>query len=275
MDTLANKQICNTCIESLIDRKRLSSEGEHHVLTCKGCKAVINTMGAIALQGSAYSEDLTGIKFRLMQKLVPMLPSKESISRKETSLPNRLIPWLLSFSVAGAFLIMFAIFQHTPTPKMNNRVVVGQCLSAKTFRISMNCGEMKIISLDDPVTLTKTDTATIHIPDGSRLKVRGPARLNINPRGFHLVEGYVLAKVKKGKVPFISTTPQGQIRVLGTIYTCETTRDKTLVTLIKGSVKVIPDYGSPTILKPRDTAILKLKSDISVVRDNIPPINRE
>lgn len=276
MDTPKTENTCDRCIEYLIDRQPLSKEEQQHVVSCKDCKSVINTMGAIALQGSVYDEDFSGLKLRLMKKLVPQMAKCANSVATNSSMFSQILPWLLSFTVVGAMLVMFGIF--SPGASVNNHngeKASVRVASVSTFKIAINGETPRTISLDEPVAISDKQKALITIPDGSKLEVKGPARLNINPRGFHLVSGFLTAKVKKGKTPFISTTPQGQIRVLGTIYDCNVEKEKTTVRLKRGSVKIIPDYGSPVILKPGESSTMSLSPKEKPETERIPPIDSE
>ena len=275
MENQKTENTCSICIERLIDREPLSQDFQKHVISCKSCKAVINTMGAIALQGSAYSEDLSGLKLQLMKKLVPLMSATKSSKMVEASGFSKVIPWFLSFAVVGAMLVMFGVFNPGVINKPCVKNASTQIASVSTFKIALNSEKEKLVSLDEPIVMTNNDKAVITIPDGSQLEVQGPARLNINPRGFHLVTGFVTAKVKKSKIPFISTTPHGQIRVLGTIYTCKVAKSKTTVSLKRGSVKVIPDYGRPVVLKPGESTSFSLSPKNKPETETIPPIDSE
>ena len=276
MSNLKNKKICEQCVDAIIERQPLSDTCRQHIVSCDSCKTVINTLGAIALQGSAYNEDLTALKLKVFKHLIPIMEATKVKIAPEQSIISKFFPWFMSFALAGLMLVMFVIVHPRQIQNItnnNNNKILGILTSPDTFKMALNNTAVKNVSLDEPVILSPKDKAVIIIPDGSELDVKGPARLNINPRGFHLITGFLTAKVKKGKIPFISTTPQGQIQVMGTIYNCKVAKGKTTVSLKRGLVKVIPDNGKPILLKPGEsTTICSLPCFHS---ESIPPINKE
>ena len=178
--------------------------------------------------------------------------------------------------MAGAALVLAIALTmpsvQPPSPKDLSKQALPIVLT-QNFKLSVNDGPVKEISLDNPVALFAGERAVITVPDGSVLKAEGPARLTLTPQGFHLASGFLTASVAKESKEFIGTTPHGQIIVLGTVFSCNSTAQKTIVKVIEGKVKVKPDQGPEKILKAGETA--EMLGETADESETIPSIDSE
>ncbi|GAB4271484.1 MAG: hypothetical protein Kow0029_09230 [Candidatus Rifleibacteriota bacterium] len=274
------RELTNTCkntIEQIIDGKELTEESKAHTSSCKSCQLVISTTKEIVENGEPanFSDLYPDLKQKVMKRLVPVMNQKFK-AQKPTSIFSE---HFFRFVFAGAAIILAFIAivpkVHRPLPEKKTYLSSDAINSAQVFEISVNGNTAIKSSLDNPVSLFANETAEITIPDGSSLKVRGPARLAICPRGFHLIEGSLTAKVARGNTKFTGTTPHGKIEVLGTVFSCESTAQKTVVKVIEGKVKVIPDIGTAVTLTAGESTEMMTSDAVSSDSETIPSIDSE
>jgi hypothetical protein len=219
-----------------------------------------------------YSKEFPGLKARVLKRLQPVLEQKYQKTAERSIFSS----WFFRFALIGAAVILLVVIQFNAGTRVANKQKPALPIQlSQGFRISVNKKPAQQVSMDNPVSLFKSEKAVITLPEGSRLKVQGPARLSISPRGFHLTRGALTAEVSKRPETFTGTTPHGKIEVLGTIFSCETTPNKTTVRVVQGKVKVIPDKGKHEILKAGDSTEMKNKKGISAASETIPSIDSE
>lgn len=269
---------CQTSIDQVMNENSLNADMQAHVGSCEGCQTTIATLNAISENGAPadYSCEFPGLKQRVLRAIKPIM--KAQYAQESSGSPFS--GWVFRLVFAGTALVLLLaavspIWQQSPgkdSPKPNGAV---QMTSAKSFKISVDGKPFTESSIDNPVSLFSGETASIKTPDGSLLKVKGPTRLNVTPRGFHLLSGSLVAEVVKDSTAFIGTTPHGQIEVLGTVFSCDSSAQKTIVKVFAGKVKVTPDCGLPVILKPGDFTEMTSNAAVSSGSETIPSIDSE
>lgn len=274
--------ICQKCREAIsgseADLLRDPSL-QQHLATCPECAHLLNTIGHLRQQGSAFAgESYSELKIRIMQRLEPALQQRRNTAAEPARPPVVTGSWVLKLASLFCIAILgIVLIYQNPAPVEHGPASVQQpVISAAptSFMITLNSGTPTQVSLDNPVSLFNGDSAVINVPDGSTLHVTGPARLNVCPRGFHLLQGQLKAEVIAGKGEFIATTPHGQITVLGTVFTVVTDQRRTLVEVISGRVKVAGDNHTETILNAGEKTEM-YQPGISSETETIPAVDSE
>lgn len=269
-----NPQTTANCEHALDMAMNGDSQGQQHIESCPDCQAMLATIDKIKTTAAPanHSKDFPELKFKLMQRLAPIVKQKFREEKTESFIQS----WFFKLSLAGAALIL-AIALTIPSLQAPSQKVLSKpplpIVLTQNFKISVNNGPVKEVSLDNPIALFAGEKAEITVPDGSVLKAEGPARLNVTPRGFHLASGFLSASVAKESKEFVATTPHGKITVLGTIFSCNSTAQKTVVKVIEGKVKVKPDHGAEKILSVGETT--EMLADTADVSETIPSIDSE
>ncbi|MEM1383091.1 MAG: FecR domain-containing protein [Pseudomonadota bacterium] len=88
--------------------------------------------------------------------------------------------------------------------------------------------------------------ASIALPDGSRATLNTASAIDVAfgsaGRQVTLLAGEALFEVQSDPSrPFIVTTPQGTVRVTGTVFSVRSTAEATRVVVVEGSVTIAPD----------------------------------
>jgi hypothetical protein len=272
---MTTDNLTNTCIETLeqvIDEK--VPVATQHLETCETCKQISTTAHAIKTSGAPadYSDEFPGLKQRIMHKIEPVFRARY---QQTSSVSDMFSAWGLKLALAGAaFLVLFAMFSSPRMPvSLDHSDTPLPIKLVQTFKMTINEGPKIDKSMDAPVTLDSDQIAEIIVPDGSTLTVSGPAKLNVFPRGFHLIEGNLIAKVTKSRKDFKATTPHGKISVLGTIFSCDTTSRRTTVKVLQGKVRVTPDQGQSIILTAGEST--EMQNKIITDSETIPSIDSE
>jgi hypothetical protein len=278
MTSINNNRMCHEAINSVIS-ENATTEQKNHVCSCDFCKSQIGVISAIKATGSLPTEDFSALKGRILKKLAPIMEEKKLASKSpQTSSIKSWFSWGFGAALAGAFLVLM-LSNNPHIPKSVNTTINpanSTSLSNKCFQIAINNENNKTISLDNPVSIFEKETALITIPDGSKIKAVGPARLSIMERGFHILNGKIEVSVVPGKKKFVGTTPHGQITVLGTVFSCDVTSDKSDIFVTKGKVRVDPDNGKSQILTAgQKIAITTNPSAILNLKEKVPPIATE
>ncbi len=279
MTSTKHNRICIEALDSLLSESA-TPEQKQHVCSCDFCKSQIGVISEIRAVGAIPSQDYSALKGRILNKLSPIMEAKrEAAKANPRSLSTSWLSWFFGAALTGAFLIL--MLSNSPDiPKKRDLVVNPSnrfaSLSNKSFLITVNEEKEKTISLDNPVSLFKNDTALITIPDGSKIKAVGPARLSISERGFHILNGKIEVSVVPGPKKFIGTTPHGQITVLGTVFNCNVTSEKSEISVSRGKVQVQPDCGKTQILTAgQKTTISGNPTAIINLKERVPPIATE
>jgi len=272
MTSPEHKTSCENQIERFLAGENPDRD---HLESCEQCRQMIATIAAIKKDAAPANPALEfpHLKAAVMKRLKPVLKSKFAEERSESFLHS----WFFKLALgAAAFVLLLSMTLPVLRQKAPDQTVVRNSLPivlTQNFKISVNGQAEKEVSLDNPVSLFAGEAAQITLPDASTLKVDGPARLSIAPRGFHLASGFLTASVCKGKGTFVATTPHGQIEVLGTVFSCDSTAQKTVVKVIEGKVKVKPDQGSEQVLSAGETA--EMHNEVSTGSETIPSIDSE
>ncbi len=263
----------NTCHET-IEQVINDQEANPHLETCESCQIMAQTTRAIKKVGKPadYEKDFPGLKEKVLHRIIPIF--KKRFQAEKSNEASFFSGWVFKLAIATAAVVMFFALTFRPTgpgPVKNPDYLPIKLM--QTFKMSVNAKPLIEVSIDSPVSLFEGETAQIMVPDGSKLKVNGPARLSIMPRGFHLISGSLVAEVTRSNSSFTATTPHGKIEVLGTIFSCVSTSQKTTVKVIQGKVKVSPDKGSAVIIAAGETA--EMNSKESSDSETIPSIDSE
>jgi len=159
-------------------------------------------------------------------------------------------------------------------------------LSNNTAGINLNQVNKREISylsdgVDKPVQKDSVKYNSVTIPAGERFAVvlsdgskvylnsnsyiRYPVNFSGDTRDVTLV-GRAYFDVAKSKIPFVVTTSDMKVEVLGTSFDVESRKNgkNTSVILVEGSVKVIADGHSKIITPNEKLSIDRLKRDISI-----------
>jgi hypothetical protein len=271
MTSPETKSVCENTVEQAIDG---CSIDQNHVQNCRECRAVIATISAIKAAPVPDEVVFPALKQKVMLRLTPILKEKYSEERAVSFMQS----WFFRLGIAGASLILviaMALPWFRQVPAVTRHHSELPIVLTQVFQMSVNGGEMKEVSLDNPISLFSGEAAEIRVPDGSILKVQGPARMSVAPRGFHLASGYLTASVTSSNKAFVATTAHGQIQVLGTVFSCDSTAQKTVVTVIEGKVKIKPDHGPEKILSAGETAEMRNGKENATDSETIPSVDSE
>lgn len=277
MKDVKHSKICQDLLESVVDRQSPDGRLLQHASNCPECQQSLTTLELLRQEGTAYGDEShPELKLKLIRKLAPIVTSRASEAKPSTV--GILAPlWKLALAFA-VIIIALATMLHQPPSAVTPPPVTPQMASLPqqhSFTISVNGGEIRLVSLDNPVALFGNDSGEITLPDQSRLLVQGPARLTLAPRGFHLLQGHVKAEVARGSEEFAATTPHGIITVLGTVFVCETHSRFTTVEVLSGKVRVSSDNAPEIILGPGEKSRMGLQTAGSTETGTIPSLDRE
>jgi hypothetical protein len=279
MKSQQTTEMCQKCLEALTGSEKHLHDPEclAHLESCPACAQMLTAIEHLRHEGSAFAGDShPDLKMRIMRSLEPALAQRRTGSNPATSTAGRSWFWQLLSGVAVLMIAVISlIVTRPPTVVDPPAPVLVTARTPTTFKMVINGKAPTQVSLDNPVSLFADESAAITIPDGSTLQVSGPARLNILPRGFHLVQGRLQADVAKGGGEFICSTPHGQITVLGTVFKVETDQRKTLVEVVSGRVRVQADGQAPIILEAGAHTELHHPESISTQTETIPAVDSE
>ncbi len=279
MTSQQTTEMCQKCLEALTGSEQQLHHPEilAHLESCPSCAQMLSTIEHLHREGSAFvGESHPDLKLRIMRSLEPALEQRRARNTVASASVARGWFWQLLSGIAVLLIVAVSIF-GTRHPEIVSPPTTGPVTASipTSFMMVVNGGVPTQVSLDNPVSLFAEETATVTVPDGSTLQVNGPARLNILPRGFHLVQGRLQAEVVKGQGEFTGTTPHGQITVLGTVFKVETDQRKTLVEVISGRVRVQADGQQATILADGEKTELHQPENISTQTETIPAVDSE
>lgn len=282
------QQICDEILDSILteEGKNLSSEHMKHLENCEQCQEALESIGMLQVAGSPfkskyYKIEKQELKNKILTQTAPILNSLAKANK--TSYPHNkrsfsFFKTLLAFAVLSCLIIYVIKTQPSPT---NNQLIKPQefatiennhSIDSNEYRVTEN-GTTKSISIDNPISLFAKEQVKIELPDGSKGQLTGPARMSIQPRGFHLIQGDLFIEVAKNETkPFIGTTPHCEIKVLGTAFNCATTNKGTKVAVKSGKVAVTQNDGTKNILNPGDSAQINKPKTLS---DSIAPKDSE
>ncbi len=269
--------ICQQSQEAVIDRSSPDNRTLQHMQTCATCRQATSTLELIRREGTAFvGETHTELKFRLIKNLAPLVTARKEAAK---TAPAGGFSWLWKFSLAfvviAVALVATLVQSPAVVPPPGTSPQIASLPSQYSFTFSLNGGEPREVSLDNPVALFANDSGEITLPDRSRLLVNGPARLTLAQRGFHLLQGHVRAEVAKGTEEFSATTPHGIITVLGTVFVCETHSRFTTVEVLSGKVRVSSDHAPAVILGPGEKSRMGQQTVGSTETGTIPSLDSE
>ncbi len=281
MNSQNQNSMCQKCLEAITgpESQHLDPEMLHHLETCSSCARQLKVFEQLQHEGSAFSGDsFPELKLNIMRRLEPALEQRRMARAAASSTAD--FSWLWKFvPVLTSVLIVAVLLLNSISPRGNTPALHGPAeISAPSgtgYRLALNNTAPVTVSLDNPVTLIENETAIVTGPDGSLLKVAGPARLNVMPRGFHLLNGHLQAEVVPGLGEFTGTTPHGQITVLGTVFTVDTDHRHTRVAVISGRVKVQADGKEAVLLAAGEKTEISQQTDVSTQTETIPALDKE
>jgi hypothetical protein len=277
MNIIENNKICQDCLETVVDRSSPDSRALQHLQGCEACRQTASTLELIRREGTAFGDEThPELRLRLIKSLAPLVAARKENAR---TAPANGLSWLWKFSLAFAIiLVALATTLYQPTTVIappTDSPQIASLPAQQSFKLSLNGGEPREVSLDNPVALFANDSGEITLPDQSRLLVSGPARLTLAPRGFHLLQGQVRAEVARGTEEFSATTPHGIITVLGTVFVCETHSRFTTVEVLSGKVRVSSDHAPAVILGPGEKSRMGQQAVGSTETGTIPSLDSE
>ncbi len=281
---------CKEAIDALLNESGVnntSTELLEHAAQCPACQNALNVVGQMREHESAFKKEPDShLKLKIMKKLESELLQNPSEVSKVVQNPARPGKFSLTrlwqaFALAAvaAAVVLYAMSAGVSYAPIRHSVPVPGSSdfllsSNNTYKITVNENPELEISVDNPVTLFDNEIASIEFPDGSKAQLSGPARITILNRGFHLVQGDLFIKVKKLPAEFRGSTPHADITVLGTSFRCIANRQKTVVFVDTGKVRVTSSTGTEKILSAGEsTEALKDKTESET--DSIAPIDTE
>lgn len=265
---------CQQTMEALINNE-VKQELQLHIGNCENCRQMAETVTALQKFGSAFdpTENLN-LKKRVINRLLPVI--KQPSARGEPR--TQLFSWRYILAAAMAVVALFSIsqFKQKDLPQTDNlsKLPIIAKGDPATFDISVNGKSPVKVSMDNPISLFSNETALVSLADGSSISVSGPARMTVQPRGFHLLSGKATATVIPGSGQFAATTIHGRIEVLGTVFTCETSPSRTVVSVQRGKVRVADNNGDTKILEAGDKTEIGQETSVNST-EVIPLISRE
>lgn len=277
MTNTEHNKICQDFLESVLDRQSLDSRGLQHTQNCSGCRQALVMLEQIKRESTTYGDEShPELKLKLIRKLAPLVAARsEEAKPSSASMLAQFWKFALAFAV---IIVALATILHQPPAVLIAPTGTPQIASLPqqhSFTLALNGGKPEQVSLDNPVALFANDSGEITLPDQSRLLVKGPARLTLAPRGFHLLQGHVRAAVARGSEEFAATTPHGIITVLGTVFVCETHSRFTTVEVLSGKVRVSSDNAPEIILGPGEKSRMGQQTAGSTETGTIPSLDRE
>jgi len=270
-----DKNICQQAIEAIIN-SNVNEKLDLHIRGCSECRQMADTISALKKHDSAfgYQENLN-LKKRVINRILPIIQATENL-KKGPAANEFSWKWLFAAALTAAFFFSINLLQQPQkqqTDNLQQLPIVARDNSA-TFDISVNGKAFVKASMDNPVSLFNNETAIINLGQDSTISISGPARLTVQPKGFHLLSGKATATVKPGSGNFTATTVHGRIEVLGTIFSCETSPSGTIVSVERGRVKVSDNSGKEKILSAGEKIQIG-QNDNSSGKEGIPLISKE
>lgn len=260
MNRHESKESCQNALDQLIDLEN-NDKVASLAQGCPECTQMVGVIQSMQKQDSAYTaEKYPQLKQKILKRVAPLITksAKPTIAEQLSSLFQN---WAFNISLGTALagLLLFALFVQQPAPNQPQPSFVelppaGEHINDHHFLLSMNGEAARTVSIDNPISLFAGQECIITAPDGSTLEARGPARLSVNSRGFHLFSGYIKADVVKDETRFVATTPHLQLQVLGTVFSIQSDSRSTLVEVTSGQVFVTPDTGEGKKLSAGESA---------------------
>lgn len=268
-----DNKLCQDCLETIIDRLSPDSRTSRHLQTCSKCQQALTNLEHIRREKTALADEShTELKLKLLKKLTPIIARNKTI--REPAFTS--FSWLWKFvSAFAVILIGMALLLLKPGNAPQSTPGNTPLTSQQFCTISVNGGEKRQVSLDNPIALFANESGEVTLPDHSRLLLTGPVRLTVASRGFHLVHGYVKAEVARGSEEFSATTPHGIITVLGTVFVCDTNSRFTTVEVLSGKVRVSSDDAPAVVLGPGDKTRMGHQTVGSPETGTIPSLDSE
>ena len=277
MENGERDKLCQDCLESVLDRQSPDSRTLQHLQSCAECRQIVSTLALLKREDTAYGDEShPELKLKLIKKLAPLVAARGEVPKPSLIAS---FAWLWKLSIAVIVLVI-AWSTLTTRPADTTKPPAGiphvASLPAQhSFALVVNGGESHQVSMDNPVALFANDSGEITLPDQSRLLVKGPARLTLAPRGFHLLQGHVRAEVARGTDEFVATTPHGIITVLGTVFVCESHSRYTTVEVLSGKVRVSSDHAPATVLGPGEKSRMGQQTANTSETETIPSLDSE
>lgn len=246
-------ELCQRCIEALTgpEASLNNPETQAHLASCSSCARILTTIEHLRQEGSAFAcESHPDLKLRIMRSLEPALEKRRASQITAGMTQTRSWFWLLSSCLTLLLITVISLYTVNRQPILTPPEPLGHLTASvpASFMMTVDGKTPAEISLDSPVSLFTGETAVITVPDGSLLHVKGPARLNVLPRGFHLLQGHIRVEAAPADTEFKGTTPHGTITVIGTVFSVFTDQRHTRVEVSSGRVRVDADGQMPVIL---------------------------
>jgi hypothetical protein len=275
------QQICDKLLDSIVamDMENLSSIDMEHLQGCELCQETLEAMNQLKAAGSPFKSEYYPIKAealknRILTQTSPILNSMAKANKSSSSsewnlmlLINQFRKPLLAFA---SFCVVIGLLAYILSSNANHSSVLSnelhkplklasiQLQDSAEYKIIKN-NEVKLIPLDNPISLFDGERIDLELPDGSEASLAGPARISICQRGFHLIQGELFIQVKKADKPFKASTPHCEIEVLGTSFSCKVNAKETQINVKTGAVAVTSNEGTTNVLKAGDSAQIKDK----------------
>ncbi len=142
------------------------------------------------------------------------------------------------------------------------------------YRLSHSSSEEKMMY--NTIITPKGGEYKLLLPDGTRIAVnamsslRYPIKFNADKREVELLSGEAYFEVNKvnhdqQRIPFIVKTKGEILTVLGTVFNINSYSDKTITTLVEGSIQ-LENEQSKVLLRPTDQAIYSTRESQYTIR---------
>jgi hypothetical protein len=289
------QQICDKLLDTIVtmNPEDLSSADMEHLQSCELCQETLESINQLRVAGSPFKKEYyplqkEELKNRILIQATPILNSLAKANKTTSSESWSLITLgfkkpLLAFAsfFAVVALVVYVMGVHTNPQRdiMGHKGYESIKLASiptsdsSVYKI-IEKENIKLIPLDNPISLFNNEKVDIELPDGSTATLTGPARMTICQRGFHLIQGDLFIEVKKDQKTFLGTTPHCEIAVLGTSFNCKVNSKATEVEVKTGKVAVTSNEQLTKTLEAGESTMVK-ETNSFTHSDSIAPKDSE
>jgi len=223
---------------------------EVHIAECPDCAILLNELHEIT---AAVVEALAPkrVSTTFVERVVAALPhvyehvpvdtlAEINKQAKRQSLLHK-VSHMMPYA-AAAVLIIATVLLMAVWPEENLGVVAKVTNPAKLMRSGRGAAENAAVSIGDIIYAGDTfvadaESRLILAFRTAEIKVNGDSILRVvNEREVELVKGEMLADVKETGSPFLVKLGSGEVTVTGTRFVVQALENKTVVTVVEGSV---------------------------------------
>ncbi|MBF0502866.1 MAG: FecR domain-containing protein [Candidatus Riflebacteria bacterium] len=262
---MTTDNFCERFIEEISGRSQLSADASAHLRSCQACREARQVVESLIREGSAVRPAASHVAIKRIVMGRINAPAAEPANE-----------WGHGFqgAIAAAAVVLMAVCLWMFSGDHRSAYPGYPGISPNTYLITSTYGISSSAPLDQPFILA-SGSARLTAPDGSIFEAVAPIDMSVASRGFHLTNGILIASVQPGKIPFIGTTPHGNIEVLGTVFKVRVNRENSIVSVISGKVQVTPFDGvGKTFIANQSTAMVdSYKAPIGSTTKFVPSID--